>query len=127
MHKLAIYEIEIHGHCGATEAERTIGQRLSIDVEMTCDLKEAVQSDRLEDTVDYDRLTLEIARIGRESRLHLIETLAEKIAETVLKNRRVQTVLVRVKKRLPPREEIRGGVVAEIVRRSTGETPSLIP
>ncbi|MBI3804247.1 MAG: dihydroneopterin aldolase [Nitrospirae bacterium] len=116
MDKLIIHQIEFHGHCGVTQEERTIGQRLSVDVEMRCDLKRAAEADRLEATIDYDRLSGEIARIGRESQVHLIETLAERIAAKVLKDPRVASVTVRVKKCLPPREEIKGGVVVEIVR-----------
>lgn len=124
MDKLAIYEIEFHGHCGVTEAERTIGQRLSVDVEMECDTAGAARSDRLEEAVDYDHLCGEIVKIGRESRLHLIETLAERVAGKILEDRRIRSVTVRVKKCLPPREEIRGGVVVEIVRSAEREIRS---
>ncbi|TAK07138.1 MAG: dihydroneopterin aldolase [Candidatus Manganitrophaceae bacterium] len=116
MDRLSIYEIEFHGHCGVTEEERTIGQRLSIDVEMEVDLKKAAGSDRLEETVDYDRLCGEIVKIGRESRVLLIETLAERVAAKVLQDRRIASVTVRVRKCLPPREEIQGGVEVEIFR-----------
>lgn len=116
MDKLAIYNIEFHGHCGVTQEERTIGQRLSIDVEIDCDVAGAARTDQLNDTIDYDRLCGEIVKIGRGSHVHLIETLAERIAGKVLEDRRVGSVIVRVKKCLPPREEIRGGVVVEIVR-----------
>ncbi|MFQ5781012.1 MAG: dihydroneopterin aldolase [Nitrospiria bacterium] len=117
MDKLAIYQIEFHGHCGVTEAERSTGQRLSVDIEMTCDLKKAAETDRLEETIDYDRLCAEIVKMGKEQHLHLIETLADRITDKVLENQRIDSVLVRVKKLLPPREEIRGGVVIETCRR----------
>ncbi len=116
MDRLAIYRIEFHGHCGVTEEERTIGQRLSVDVEMACDFSDAARSDQLKDTIDYDRLCGEIVKIGRESRVHLIETLAERIAGKILEDRRIASVTVRLKKCLPPREEIQGGVAVEIVR-----------
>lgn len=116
MDRLAIYQIEFHGHCGVTEEERAIGQRLSVDVEMEIDLKKAAASDRLEETVDYDRLCGEIVKIGRESRVHLIETLAERVAGQILEDRRIASVTVRVRKCLPPREEIKGGVEVEIFR-----------
>jgi dihydroneopterin aldolase len=116
MDRLSVYEIEFHGHCGITAEERTIGQRLSLDIEIDCDLKKASQSDYLEDTIDYDQLCGEVARLGRETSVHLIETLAEKIALKVLEEPKVESVLVRLKKCLPPREEIRGGVVVEIRR-----------
>ncbi|HLG21191.1 MAG TPA: dihydroneopterin aldolase [Candidatus Manganitrophaceae bacterium] len=119
MDKLAIYDIEFHGHCGVTDEERAAGQRLSVDLELTCDLKSPALSDRLEAAVDYDLLCGKIVKIGRETRVHLVETLAEKIAEKVLEDRRIASVLVRVKKCHPLREEIRGGFVVEIRRERT--------
>lgn len=116
MDKLTIYQIEFHGHCGITEAERSIGQHLSVDIEMSCDLRKAAETDRLEETIDYDRLSAEIAKLGREQEVHLIETLAERIAERVLENRRVHSVRIRLKKISPPCEAIRGSVVVECVR-----------
>lgn len=116
MDRLAIYQIEFHGHCGVTEEERTIGQRLSVDVEMECDVAGAARTDQMKDTIDYDQLCGEIVRIGRESHVRLIETLAERIAGKILEDRRIASVTIRVKKCLPPREEIRGGVAVEIVR-----------
>lgn len=116
MDKLTIYQIEFHGHCGITEAERSIGQRLSVDVVLTYDFKKAAETDRLEETIDYDHLSAEIAQLGREQAVHLIETLAERIAERVLKNRQVHSVQIRLKKISPPCEAIHGGVVVECVR-----------
>ncbi|MDC4204944.1 MAG: dihydroneopterin aldolase [Candidatus Manganitrophus sp.] len=102
MDTLAIYQIEFHGHCGVTEEERTIGQRLSVDVEMKCDVSGAARTDQLKDTIDYDQLCGEIVKIGRESHVRLIETLAERIAGKILEDRRIASVTVRVKKCLPP-------------------------
>lgn len=116
MDKLAVYQIEFHGHCGVTKEERSAGQRLSVDIEMTCDLKRASQTDQLAETIDYDRLCGEVVRLGRETEVGLIETLAERIAAKILEQPKVESVLIRLKKCLPPREEIHGGVVVEIRR-----------
>ncbi|MFQ5579975.1 MAG: dihydroneopterin aldolase [Nitrospiria bacterium] len=116
MDKLTIYQIEFHGHCGITEAERSIGQRLSVDIEMHYDLKKAAKTDHLEETVDYDDLSTEIAKLGRKQAVNLIETLAESIAWKVLENSQVHSVLIRLKKISPPCEAIRGGVVVECLR-----------
>lgn len=118
MDKLAIYQIEFQAHCGPTEEERTVGQRLSLDIEIDCDLSQATRSDRLEDTIDYDRLCATVLKVGRENHVNLIETLAEKIAAEILSDRRIVSVLVRLKKLLPPREEIRAGFLVEIFRAS---------
>ncbi len=112
--KLSIRQLEFYGHCGTTDRERDIGQRLTVDVECDCDVTVAVASDRLADTLDYNHLCDEILKIGRESRVCLVETLAEKIAEKALENVRVLSVTVRIAK--PSRPEIRGGFVVESVR-----------
>ncbi|MFY9270143.1 MAG: dihydroneopterin aldolase [Candidatus Manganitrophaceae bacterium] len=116
MDKLTLFQIEFHGHCGVTEAERITGQRLSVDIEIEYDVKKAAESDRIEDTVDYNRLSKEIVRLGRETKVHLIETLAERIAGKVLEDLGISSARVCLKKCLPPVEEIRGGVMIEIYR-----------
>ncbi len=116
MDKLTIYQIEFHGHCGITDAERLIGQRLSVDVILTYDFRKAAETDRLKETIDYDRLSAEIATLGRGLKVHLIETLAERISEKVLEDRKVHSVHIRLKKISPPCEAIRGSVVVECHR-----------
>ncbi len=112
--KLGIYQLEFHGHCGVTAQERDIGQRLTVDVTWYCDTTAAARSDRLCDTVDYDGLCNEILVIGEESRVCLVETLAEKIAQRVLNEPHALSVVVRVRK--PARPPMRGGFVVEICR-----------
>ncbi|MEO2053944.1 MAG: dihydroneopterin aldolase [Nitrospira sp.] len=97
--------MEFHGHCGITEAERSVGQHLSVDIALPCDFKKAAETDRLEETIDYDRLSSEISKLGRGQAVHLIKTLAEKIAEKVLENRQVHSVRIRLKKYLRLRND----------------------
>jgi len=116
MDKLAIYDITFHGHVGVTDEERKTAQKLSVDTELACDLKKASAYDRLSDAVDYEQVCEAVLKIGRGYAFHLLETLAEGIAEKILEDRKISSVLVRVRKHLPPRKEIRGGVVVEITR-----------
>ncbi len=114
MTKICIYHIAFDGHIGITEEERSVPQPISVDIELTCDIK--TQSDNLYDTLDYDHVCKNILEIGRTETLNLIETLAEKIVQKGLQDLRVTSVLVRVKKCHPPLKEIKGGFVVEIVR-----------
>ena len=115
MDHLLISRIELHGYCGVTEAEREVGQRLSVDLELACDFTAAARSDQLADTVDYHHLAEAVAVLGRNTRVALLEVLATRIAECVLEDRRVASVRVRLTKQ-PPGETIRGGVTVEIIR-----------
>jgi dihydroneopterin aldolase len=43
------------GRHGVFPAERELGARFTVDVELEADLAQAARSDRLEDTIDYAR------------------------------------------------------------------------
>ncbi len=113
---LAIRQIEFQGHVGTTPAEREAGQRLSVDVELACDMKQAAESDRLSEALDYDGLARALVRIGENSRDCLMETLASRMAESITEDARVRWVHVRLTKCQPPYAAIRGGVSVEVCR-----------
>jgi len=114
MNKICIYQIEFDGHVGVTEEERATPQKISVDIELTCDMN--TRSDNLDDTIDYDHLCRDIVEMGRNEYVNLIETLTEKIAQSALEDSKATSVLVRVKKCHPPLKEIKGGFVVEISR-----------
>jgi dihydroneopterin aldolase len=117
MDKLFVTGLEFHGHCGITEEERRTGQRLSVDVEISCDLVAAGRSDHIKDTVDYALVCSRVLAIGRNEKFSLVESLAERIAEDLLDHfSSTSDILVRVHKCLPPVEEIRGFFGVEIRR-----------
>jgi dihydroneopterin aldolase len=91
--------VQIYGHHGVTPSEREIGQRFKIDVEMGLNLQPAGESDRVQDTVDYEKVYQVMETVTRERRYHLIEAIAEDIASSLLgKFSRLEEVRVRVKK-----------------------------
>lgn len=45
--------IDVYGHHGCTEAERSMGGKYSVDVELHTDFSKAGASDKLADTIDY--------------------------------------------------------------------------
>jgi dihydroneopterin aldolase len=114
MDKIAIYQIAFDAHIGTTEEERAIPQSLLVDIELTGAINTV--SDRLEDNMDYDRISRQVVDLGRVCRVNLIETLTEKIAQKALEDPLVISVWVRVKKCHPPLKEICGGFFVEISR-----------
>ncbi len=111
------------GHHGALAAERELGQRFVVDVEMAVDLLAAGRSDDLAETVDYGTVYEQVRDIVEGPACNLIETVAELIAGTILdRHPRVETILVKVAK-----PEVRlGGVLAgsavEITRHRAQKT-----
>jgi 7,8-dihydroneopterin aldolase/epimerase/oxygenase len=90
------------GTHGALPEEQERGQPFEIDVDVVADLSAAGSSDALGDTVDYGALAHAVERIVTKERFHLLERLAERIAEDVLADGRVASVVVTVRKLRPP-------------------------
>lgn len=118
MDKIIIKELEFHSHCGTTPAEREIGQRLRATIELYGSISKAAKSDRLESAVDYTRLCDHLLKIGRNSRVCLLETLAVNMAQEILDHFPINEVKILLEKPIPPMEAIRGSFSVEIVRKS---------
>lgn len=108
--------MEFFGHHGDLAAERELGSRIYVDVEIVLDLSVAGVSDKLEDTLDYVRCFETVRRVVEEAQHNLLEAVAERIARALLSEARVHRVRVRVAKQPP----IAGGIsrVAVVVDRS---------
>src|SRR4051812_21061683 len=116
MDKILISSIDCVAAIGVTAEERTIKQRLSIDVEILTDAARAARSDSLKDAIDYSeiaRLVMEVCQ-GRD--FHLIETLAERLASGILTDFPTSQVRVLVRKISPVVEPRVSYVSIEIVR-----------
>ena|SRR3990172_1153190 len=114
---LRITDLQFHGHCGCTDAERQTGQRLSVDLTLELSRAPAAAADDLSNTIDYVALSEAVVQLGRQLRPVLLETLAERIAGLVLERFQSRQVTVRLRKVAPPVEAIRGAFEIEITRR----------
>lgn len=117
--RILVEGIKFHAYHGFTQLEREVGVRCSIDVEMAMDLSRAMRSDRLKDTLDYREIHSLVLDIGRKrNSFHLIESLAGRIAEEILKSyRKVREVTVRVRKETPLIDGIVDYVGVEVTRK----------
>jgi len=114
--RILICGIDCVAAIGVTPAERTIRQRLSIDVELSTDTSRPAQTDSLKDAIDYARIAADVAGVCRSRDFHLIETVAEGIAQSVLSGFPVTRVRVLVRKISPVAEPRVNYVSVEIVR-----------
>ena len=89
--------LELFGRHGATEQERHAGQTFLYDVRL--ELSDAALSDRLEDTVDYDRVAEVVRAVSDAQQFHLLEALAAAVADAINDGFDVERVRVRVRKR----------------------------
>ena len=114
--KILISSIDCVAAIGVTSEERTIRQRLSIDVEIVTDSARAAQSDSLKDAIDYSRIATLVMQVCRTRDFHLIETLAELLASQILSDFPTPQVRVLVRKISPVVEPRVSYVSIEIVR-----------
>ena len=98
---LVLEGMSFYGYHGETEAERILGNRFNVDVEMRLDLAAAGRSDDIADTVDYSRIFTLVREVVEAQRFNLIEAVAERVAAVLLGEPRVESVKVKVGKRPP--------------------------
>ena len=83
---------------GIWDWERKIRQTVSIDLEMGADIRRAAENDDIENTLNYKLVAKQVQKFVAESEFRLVETMAEKIAETVLQQFDMPWIQVRVSK-----------------------------
>ena len=118
--RLLLEGMEFYGYHGDIEAERSLGGRYSVDVELLADLRAAGRSDSLDDTIDYVRCFQVVRELVENQQYRLLEAMAEAIAQALLReHRRADAVRVRVAKQPPVRGSFQRFVVE--VERGRGE------
>ena len=80
-----INDLRVETVIGVWEWERRIRQTLVMHVEMGVDISFAGETDDLSKTVDYKAVNDRVRSFTSKSEFKLVETLAEKISEIILK------------------------------------------
>ena len=116
MDRILIAGIDCVAAIGVTPEERTMKQRLSIDVEIATDISQAAHSDSLKDALDYSKVATVVTEVCRSRDFHLIETVAELLAGRILAEFLSPQVRILVRKISPVLEPRVKYVSVEIVR-----------
>ena len=96
--RIYIRDLALRCVIGIFPEERREKQDIIINVVLEADLALAVASDQLADTVDYKALKKKILALVDSSTFNLIETLADRIAQLALEDKRVQRATITVDK-----------------------------
>jgi dihydroneopterin aldolase len=115
MDRLLLNDMTFYGYHGDLDAERELGGRYRVDLELGVDLAPAAGADSVDKTVDYVHVYQLVREVMEEQQHRLLESLAETIAAQVLGLPRVESVRVRVAKTPPVRGSF-GEFAVEIVR-----------
>ncbi len=104
------------GYVGALAAERELGRVLYLDIELWVDTKQAAEHDDLTKTVDYGKLAVEVQKQVRASYFFLLETLADRLAQSILRDPLVSKVRLSITKPHLPIPDCYGEACVEIFR-----------
>jgi len=102
MYKITLTGLTFYGYHGASKAEKELGQRFVIDLEIESDLEEAANSDNLEHTINYVEIFELVKEIVESGSKNLLETLANSIAIKILSRFDVESISVKISKPAPP-------------------------
>ncbi len=96
--KIRIKNLRARTIIGIFEWERNHLQEVVINIEMAFDGSKAIQSDAIEDTVDYKTLKKRILKEVEDSDFQLLEKLANHILQIIMSDFKVQKATVEVDK-----------------------------
>jgi dihydroneopterin aldolase len=93
-----LQDLKVETIVGIWDWERKIRQTVSIDIEMAADVAKAAETDNIEGTLNYKAVAKRVQQFVGDSEYQLVETLAEKIAETILAEFDIAWLQLRVSK-----------------------------
>jgi dihydroneopterin aldolase len=97
--RIFITGLSLHAYHGVMPYEGRVGQTFSIDMVLDIDLSAAARSDKVADTVSYDKVVECAAKAFGAQKFRLIEAAAGRVADAVLAAfPRVQGVTVTIHK-----------------------------
>jgi dihydroneopterin aldolase len=106
MDRIIMENLYFYGFHGVLEAEKELGQKFIVSIEIFLDLKEAGLNDDVKKSIDYYSVYLDVKDIVENRRFNLIEAVAEKIADFIIEKYPL-TLEVKVKV-LKPEAPVRG-------------------
>ena len=114
--RITLAEIGLVGYHGYHEAEKELGQRFEVDVDLFIDIETPGTSDKLPDAVNYEKVYERIVEIVRDDHFSLLEALASDIANNIYNEFDVEGLTVRVRKAQVPFCPNLGHVEIEVSR-----------
>ena len=94
-----LHGLKVECVIGIWEWERRITQTLIFDLDMGFDTTVAAHSGAIEDTLNYREIAKRITAYSQETRANLVETLAQGVADILLKEFGASWCKVQVNKR----------------------------
>ncbi|MEA1987213.1 MAG: dihydroneopterin aldolase [Candidatus Marinimicrobia bacterium] len=84
MEIIKLKNMKFYGFHGVEKEEKKLGGRFEVDITLECNLQKAIETDNLEDTINYEAVYNEVKKIITATKHHyLLESLAGKICKRI--------------------------------------------
>ena len=95
---IEIHDLLLRTIVGINPDERVNRQDVIINVRLETDTRTAARSDNIDDAVNYRDITKNVIDLVEGSKFHLVERMAEEIAQLCLRDDRVTRAVVQIEK-----------------------------
>ena len=99
---LRLRNMVFYGYHGVYSAEKELGQRIEVDVELVADLTGAGKTDDFDQTIDYVDIFTITKETVEEGQFNLMEGMATAILDQICSSYDLEQITVRVRKPHPP-------------------------
>ncbi len=114
---IRIKKATFYGYHGVSSEEQSVGGKYEADVDIYTDFLKAAKDDNLHETIDYEKVYKFMYKLALEQKYYLIESLALKIADELLKRfEAISKVAVRITKHNPPLGGVVDSVEVEVIK-----------
>jgi dihydroneopterin aldolase len=95
---IKIKNLRLQTILGVYEWEKTIDRDIIINAEITSDKLNSLESDNIEDTIDYDILISKIKTLITNNRFKLIEAMAQSMIKLIMEDKRISKCKLEIDK-----------------------------
>ena len=115
---IRIKNLKVKARHGVYEFERKKDGTFELDIEIYLPLEKSGQSDKLEDTIDYNKIVSITTKAFAEKDYNLVESAAESVCEKLLDALNVAKVLLRVRTPHAPVNADFDTIEVELIRKN---------
>ncbi|MFP3014404.1 MAG: dihydroneopterin aldolase [Arsenophonus sp.] len=93
-----IKQLSVFTRIGVYEWEKTIKQKLLLDIKIKCDIQQSAKSDKVKYCLDYAKISQAIIKYIETRKFELIERVAQEVSNMILNQFNTCWVQVKVSK-----------------------------
>jgi len=118
---LTIKNLVFYGYHGVQDFEKELGGRFEVDIKIDYPFSRCASEDTLHKAVDYQEVYAVVKDMVTGRKYHLVETLADQLADVLVKQFDVDELTVVLRKKKVPIDAVLDYVEVEVTRKGHGK------